>query len=328
MRIRNVWLAALVLMVIAATGTTANARPAKKSCVQHNECGGGYCRGGTCAALSPQESYLVMSLELAAMSPAYLYVDGVLFGQLPWEGIVSVGVHAIRVESAGMTPVAFQGTSSAGAVDYVPVRMEPLPYPGYGTGPAVSTANDTGGRGVPGTLRLGLGIGFGYGTAIGAGNWRRPVTTLLGGGSFGLRVLTKPVWLELGVVVNSTTLKISEYVVDVDDDGIDDDDRWMKFGDFFKLDLGLQFRLLFPVKKNLFYLGAELSPGAGISNHNYFYGDLYFTMSIFPHELFEIFINPIGIEYLQELATSNASFIVSYRATLGIALRFPKKPLF
>jgi hypothetical protein len=102
----------------------------------------------------------------------------------------------------------------------------------------------------------------------------------------------------------------------------------MRWGDFFKLDLGLQFRLLFPVKENLFYLGAELAPGAGISNHNYVYGDLLFAMSIFPHELIEIFINPVGVDYLQELATKKGSFIVSYRATLGIAIRFPKKPLF
>jgi hypothetical protein len=327
MRIRNVLVAALALMVIVAAGTAANARPVKQSCVQHADCGGqgAYCQGGMCAELSPQESYLTVGLEVATASPAFLYVDGALLGQLPWEGIVSVGVHAIRVECQGMTPVAFQGTSAPGAVDYIPIRMEPMSYPGY-SGSFGAAPADTGGRGVPGTLRLGLNIGIGYGTAMGAENWSRPVTTLLGGGSFGLRVLAKPVWFELGVMAQSTTLRIKNYPVDKDNDG--HIERGMEWGDFLILDLGLQFRLLFPVKKNLFYLGAELDPGAGISNHNYMYADLFFTMSIFPHELFEIFINPIGIDYLQELASSNASFIVSYRATLGVALRFPKKPLF
>jgi hypothetical protein len=271
---------------------------------------------------------LGVGLEVAAPAPAYLYIDGAMMGPLPWEGIVAAGAHAIRVECQGMRPVAFQGASASGAVEYLPIRMEPLP-PIYGagpTGPSTLEPADTGERGAPGTLRLGLGIGIGYGTAVGASNWRRPVTALLGGGSLGLRVLTNPVWLEIGVIATCTTLKIAKYGMDTDNDTAAD--RWMRWGDFFKLDLGLLFRLMFPVKENLVYLGAELSPGAGISNHNYVYGDLAFAISIFPHELFEIFINPVGMDFAQELAAKNASFMVSYRAMLGIALRFPKKPLF
>jgi hypothetical protein len=282
-----------------------------------------------CKALQPGESFLAVALESAAPAPAYLYIDGAMMGQLPWEGIVAPGTHAMRVECQGMTPVEFQGTSLSGAVDYVPIRLTPLPPPAYGAGPTgnmASTADGSGGRGTPGTLRLALGVGFGYGTAIGYPDWRRPVITLLGGGSFGLRVLTKPVWLEVGLAAASTTLRIKQYKMDTDGDG--DIDRFMRWGDFFKLDLGLLFRVMFPVKENLLYLGAEFSPGAGISNHNYVYGDLAFSISIFPHELFEIFVNPAGIDYAQELATKNSSFMVSYRATLGIALRFPKKPLF
>jgi hypothetical protein len=325
MRIRNVSLAALALTVIAASGTVVDAKPGKKGCAQHGECGQGeICKAGACAAIGAQESYLIVSLETATGAPAYLYVDGAVLGLLPWEGYVAPGGHAIRVECQGMQTIEFQGTSAPGAVDSVPIRMAPLAAPAYGASagaPPPATERE-----VPGTLRLGLYGGFGYGTAFGANDWRRPVTTWLGGGSFGLRVLTKPVWLELGATAASTTLRIKDYPVDTDDDG--DVDRFMVWGDFYKLDLGLVFRLLFPVKENLFYLGVELTPCAGISNHNYVLGDLYFTMSIFPHEMFEIFINPVGLEYIQELATSNASFIVSYRATLGVALRFPKKALF
>lgn len=332
MRFGNLCFAALTLALAALVGTAADAaRAPKKSCTLHADCGSPneYCQYGKCQPLSVEESFLGVGLEQGVAFPAYLYIDGVMMGTLPWEGIVAPGPHTIRVDCEGMTPVEFQGTSTPGAVDYIPIRLVPLPQPASGapTGGGQGDGGEgSGERGVPGTLRLGLGIGIGYGTAIGSPDWRRPVVTLLGGGSFGLRVVTKPVWLEVGFAVTSTTLKIVDYGMDTDGDG--DDDRWMRFGDFLKLDLGLQFRLLFPVKENLFYLGAEFSPGAGISNHNYVYGDLFFTMSVFPHELFEIFINPVGVDYLQELATSNASYIVSYKATLGVALRFPKKPLF
>jgi len=328
MRFRNVLVTSLILVLIAAVSGPASAKPVRKSCASHTDCGaGGYCDAGKCKELSPEESFLGVGLEAATAFPAYLNIDGALIGTLPWEGIVAAGVHSIRVESQGMVPVAFQGTSTSGAVDYVPIRMVALPVSTYGgAGPTDSSPEDTGGRGVPGTLRLALDIAIGYGTAVGASNWRRPVVTLLGGGSLGLRVLTRPVWIEIGAIANSTSLLIQNYGIDTNDNGFAD--RPMRWGDFFKLDLGLLLRVMFPVKENFIYLGAEFSPGAGISNHNYVYGDLAISLSIFPHEMFEIFINPIGVDFAQELAAKNASFMVSYRATVGIALRFPKKPLF
>ena len=328
MRFRKILVTAFALVFIAALSGPADAKPPTKSCAVHADCGvaGEYCDAGKCDQLSPEESFLGVGLEAATAFPAYLYIDGALIGALPWEGIVAAGAHSIRVESQGMAPVAFQGTSTSSAVEYIPIRMEPLQASTSGPGPTDSSPEDTGGREVPGTLRLALGIGIGYGTAIGANNWKRPVITLAGGGSLGLRVLTKPVWIEIGVTATSTSLLIQNYGIDTNDNGFAD--RQMRWGDFFKLDLGLLFRLMFPVKRNFIYLGAELSPGAGISNHNYVYGDLAVSLSIFPHEMFEVFVNPIGVDFAQELATENASFMVSYRAMLGIAFRFPKRPLF
>jgi hypothetical protein len=327
MRFQNPCAAALVLAILAATGTAANAKPPKKTtCARHADCGpqNGYCQAGTCKTLSTQESLLGVGLEQATAFPAYLYVDGVLLGTLPWEGIVAPGPHAIRVECEGMAPVAIQGMSTAGAVDYVPIRMEPAAAASYSGAPGVgptASASGTDGHGVPGTFHFGVQGGFGYGTAIGAGNWRRPIVTLLGGVTLGLRVVTKPIWLDVGIAITSTSLKITDYVMEKDGER-------MEWGDFFKLNLGLDFRLLFPIKRNFFYIGAELEPGAGISNHNYIYGILRLAMSLFVHELVEIRLNPLGLEFIQELAMKNASYIVSYTATIGILLRFPKKPLF
>jgi hypothetical protein len=330
MRIRLV-LASALLFAASFLALPAHAKPPKKSsCTRHSDCRGQgeYCQAQVCAKLGPNQSYLVVVLDVQATGPAYLYIDGMVMGTLPWEGVVVSGVHTIRAECAGLQPVEFQGTSLPGAVDTVPIRMEPMPVapppsqPYFGGPRAGSEAQQTapaGERGVPGTLHLALFGGGAYGTASwGSDGWRRPIGTLLGGGAFGLRVATDPVWLDLAFAVTSETSLLVDYTTNHGDTA--------DWGDFLKLHFGIQARLLFPIKKNVFYMGAELEPGYAMGNRRYAFVNLQFAMSIFVHEMVEIRINPLGGEYLQELRMKG--WIAGFHATVGIAIRFPKTPLF
>jgi hypothetical protein len=313
----------LLSLSVAASALPAVAKPTSKACVQHADCGSEsqYCRNQKCVELGQHESYLSIFLTAPAPAPTMLYIDGTMVGELPWEGVVAPSVHAIRVECQGMQPLDLQGASDPGMMESIPLTMQPLPAApapgGYPAGAPSGTSGD-GGRGVPGMAFVAATGGIGEGTAF-MKQQTRAATTLVFGGAVGLGIPKLPIWVDLGVGAFGTMTRFSNYPVD---------GRAMKFTDLVKLDLALLVRVLFPIKKNFFYLGGEVEPGFAISNQNWIYADVRLAMSLFANELFEIRINPVGGEFAQSLAKENSGYIISYQATVGLVVRFPKKPLF
>ena len=286
-------------------------------CELDSDCKGSrVCFSRNCKKLDKEENLLHVKPATETEVSAGLYVDGVLMGNLPWSGIISAEYHEIRVEAPGMTTVHFNGESRAGASDTIMVTMEPEPV-------AVIRPKKTDVKAEsdePGTVFFALFGGGGYGVGgWGTEGWKRPIATLGGGGAIGLRLPPNPIWLDLGLAISTTSLKPFDTTVD-------NGSREAEWGDFVKINFGLLFRLLFPVKKNFLYIGAELEPGYGLSGANWFYSDLHLAMSVFLGKHFEIQVNPLGMEYMQDLA--GQGYIISYSARLGIAVRFPKKPLF
>lgn len=314
-------LAVLSLIACLSTVTTqAEARGKKKACAADTDCkSGSLCLAGTCKKLSEYESFLRLVPTTTYDGVANVYIDDTYMGDLPWEGIVAAGTHSIRVEAPGMMPTTFQGNSVGGAADTVPVTLRPMPAgpaPGSSTAAGQHPPDEDGD--LPGTFHVGLYGGGDYGTGSWKGSWKRPVAGVQGGLAIGLRVIPDPVWLDLGLAISSTSLKVYDATL-ADGDTAD-------WGDFLKMHFGLQARLLFPIKKNFFYLGAELEPGYGLSGARWMYVDLHLAMSLFLNQIVEIRLNPIGMEYLQELEFRG--YIASFHATIGIAIRFPKKRLF
>jgi hypothetical protein len=323
MRFLHLFSATVSSLTLAFAALPAHAAPPQTSCAQHSDCGNNaYCNKGICTQLGQLESFMSLSLTQPTAAPAYFFLDGANMGSLPWEGIVQPGLHTMHVESQGMLPLDLQGTSSPGTVDLIPLTLQPLdgadaPIPqeiDTAVVPAATEQTPNAERGVPGTFYVAALGGLSAGTAF-MTDLSRPATTLLVGGSAGLRLPKIPIFIDLGLAASGTFTKLGGYHID---------GKLAGFGDFVKLDLGLLARVLFPLKKNFFYLGGEIEPGFAISNQNYIYAGVRVALSIFPSEVFEIRINPAGAEFIQGLAKEKTGFIISYQATIGIAIRFPK----
>ncbi len=286
-------------------------------CELDSDCNKGLvCFSRNCKKLDKVESLLTVKPATETESNAGLFIDGAYMGNLPWSGIISAEYHEIRVEAPGMITVHFNGESRAAASDTIMVTMEPEPVVVIGPKePAAKAESDE-----PGTIFFALFGGGGYGVGgWGTDGWKRPIASLAGGGAMGLRLLPDPIWIDLGLAISTTSLKPFDTTVN-------NGSREAEWGDFVKINFGLLARLLFPVKKNFLYIGAALEPGYGLSGANWVYGDLHLAMSLFLGKHFEIQVNPLGLEYLQDLA--GQGYIVSFNARLGVAVRFPKKPLF
>ena len=286
-------------------------------CALDSDCDKGHvCFSRNCKKLDKVESLLNVELATTIEGNAGLFIDDVYMGPLPWTGIISAEYHEIRVEAPGMITVQFKGESPAAASDTIKVTMEPEPV--VATGPGEPDAKA--GRDEPGTIFFALFGGGGYGVGgWGSDGWKRPIASLAGGGALGLRLPTDPIWLDLGLAISTTSLKPFDTTVD-------NGSREAEWGDFVKINFGLLARLLFPLKKNFLYIGASLEPGYGLSGVNWVYADLHLAMSLFLGKHFEIQANPLGLEYLQDL--QGQGYIFSFNARLGVAVRFPKKPLF
>jgi hypothetical protein len=205
----------------------------------------------------------------------------------------------------------FQGESRAAQADEITVELQPDPaYLPPPPPPSSSTYAqvEQGSAGEPpiGRIHAGLYGGFGYGTAGWGDGPMRPTTILQGGITAGAAVLREPFWMDIGLGLSSTSLRIQEWAPD--------------FGDFLKLNFGLLVRMLFPLKDDFFYLGAELEPGYGLSNRRYGYAQLHLAMSLFINEWLEIRINPLGVEYCQELMFKG--YLITGHATAGLVFRF------
>jgi len=294
-------LAALLLLPAAAPAQ-------KKGCVDDADCRKGrLCHAASCVVVPKNQSLLRVRLAAPARDPAYLWVDDVLMGELPFEDIVAAGEHSIRVESHGMLPVAFSGDSRGGMADLITIELKPIPPPPpppqyHQPAPPPGDEDDP----VIGRLHAGLYGGFGYGTAGSVSSAKRPATILQGGATIGAALLREPVWLDVGLGISSTTIRIEEWAPD--------------FGEFLKLNFGLLVRLLFPLKQDFFYIGAELEPGYGYSNRRFAYAQVHLAMSLFVTDWLELRVNPLGMEFCQELMLRD--YLAAFHATVGVIIRF------
>jgi len=286
---------------------------AQNACVDDADCRGGkLCQGASCVRVARDQSVLRVRTATPPPGMAYLYLDEVPVGVLPFEGIVAAGSHAIRIECQGMLPMMFQGESRGGMADTIDVELQldpalyapptPVAQPGYGQpGPSAQNEEPPIGR-----IHAGLYGGAGFGTAGWGDGPKRPATILQGGLTAGVAALREPIWIDIGLGISSTSIRIEDWADD--------------FGKFLKLNIGLLVRLLFPLKEDFFYIGAELEPGYGLSNRRYGYAQLHLAMSLFITDWLELRINPLGVEYCQELTFKG--YVFTGNATIGLIFRF------
>lgn len=286
----------LVLPAFLLSSLAFTSEAIADSCLSDAECKEPrVCFESGCKRLGPSESLLRVELAAPIDTAANLFIDERYMGELPWSGIVTAGWHTIRVEAYGRLPSSFRGESRGGRADTLQITLEPDPafaapmtqstYGGQTDDTTQSSPVEDSGQ--PGMLWVALFGGAGYGTAAwGPNQDMRPATTLLGGGAFGVRVLDDPFWLELGFAVTSNSIFVQDWI-----------EQW---GDFLKLNFGLQIRMMFEVVRNFVFLGVELEPGYGLSNRRYGYAALRFATSIHATEWLEFRINLGGV-YDQEL---------------------------
>ncbi len=284
---------------------------AKKQCIEDYECNTGrLCHASKCVKLTAQESLL--QVVLAEIVPdSVVFIDDIPMGGAPWEGIVSAGSHAIRVEAPGYETLVLAGEARPQMREVVQVQLVPLqiasPQP-TGAASHSSMAGEDDSTKEPGLIYIAALGGGGYGTAMWGDSKKRPAGSVLGGGSVGALMLFEPVWIDLGVAVSYGAHFIRD---------------WPYIGDerFLELHLGVLPRVLFPVVGDVFYLGFEAEVGAVISHRNYFYVDLRGDLAFLINKYFELRINPVGAEWLQEAKGKGA--VIGYTASAGVAVRFP-----
>ena len=266
------------------------------------------CHDAKCIKLSREESIMQISLE-ERVPNAVVYIDEVPMGDVPWEGVVTAGPHTIRIEAPEYESAIFQGEARSMQREVIQARLVPItkaPPPAQAP-PATYDQAQEESRDEPGMVYIALLGAGGYGSGMWGDSKMRPTGSIFGGGAIGARLAADPLWFGLGV----SALYGNRIVKD-----------WPAWGDVDQreLHLGVLPRVLFSVIENLFYLGFEAEVGVAISYRNWFLADLRGSMSIFVHKNVEIRINPVGIEYMQELEGNGA--IVSYNGSLGVAYRF------
>jgi hypothetical protein len=303
-------LAAIVLAAFAVAADGGKGR----ACRDDSECKKErVCYDQRCTRLDSDESLLRVVSAQPQSEPAVLYVDGMEMGRLPWEGIVEAGGHTIRVESHGKLPVSFQGESRAGKADELAVELEPdpamyaPPQQPAPRQPAPPAAEESSSGESPGRIQVGLFGAAGYGTTSYGNGTMRPATVLRGGLTAGVTAVTEPAWLDVGLTVSSVT----HYIVDLSED----------WGELFKINAGVFLRLMFPIKENFFYMGAQLEPGMTVvSNHLWAYGRLHGAMSLFVTEWLELRIDPIGFDFAQDLEMDG--YLATFDAGCAAVFRF------
>ncbi len=266
------------------------------------------CHNAKCIKLSREESIMHITLE-EEVPNAVVYIDEVPMGSVPWEGVVTAGPHTIRIEAPEYESAVFQGEARSMQREVIWARLIAIvtaPPPAQ-TLPVTNNESQEESREEPSMAYIAvLGAG-GYGSGMWGEKVTRPSGAILGGGAIGARLADDPFWFGLGVSVLYGYRAIK---------------NWPTWGDVDQreLHLGVLPRFLFSLVENLFYLGFEVEVGVAISHSNWFLAGLRGSMSIFVHKNVEIRVNPVGIEYMQELKRLGA--IVSYNGSVGVAYRF------
>ncbi|MDD5309725.1 MAG: hypothetical protein PHU25_20605 [Deltaproteobacteria bacterium] len=293
-----------IFAIVCFVGHAASARAG--TCTRVGDCGeDGICASGTCrsaAELSPSESMLRVLLDQPVLG-ASLYIDDQLVGQIPWEGVIPVGPHAIRIEAPGMQPQVFDGQSPPQKLDTLFAALVAAPPAPASQGPAVTEGTAAPADG--GLFYVGPVGGVSLGTAM-WGKEGRPYTTLAGGLNPGFHIISDPIWLDLGLTVAFSTTRIAEWKP-----------LW---GQFLGLRLGIMPRLMFQVGPSWLSLAVELEGGYMISNNNYLFAMARFGLSFIPLDWLEIRLNPAGGEFLQELQMKG--LMGGYLAQLAVVARF------
>lgn len=293
------------------------------ACKKDKQCNNNkVCHNGDCIALAEGESLIRIKMD-EWVPNANLYIDGILMGAAPWEGVISSGLHTIRVQAKGYEPMIFTGTARdrrretinvkllpSAAVDGPPEispREDPLlletpPVEDFGyaplpeepsLGPGVSFPSQRRSRfsknstALPGVMTLGVSGEGGYGSAkwgsaSGYSGWYAL------GGTLGAALARERVWFEMVAVVKYGQHFFPKWSTD------------LERSEFKELRLGVQLRLLFPVKEKRLYLGFEAELGGMLSHLNYLYVDFRGALSVFPHPVFEIRFSPVGVEWVHD----------------------------
>ncbi|MCP4680694.1 MAG: PEGA domain-containing protein [Deltaproteobacteria bacterium] len=279
------------------------------ACTQDSDCRKKkVCHKAKCIKLSSKES--IMRIDIEEWVPnAVVYIDEVPMGDIPWEGVITAGPHSIRIEAPGYESAFLEGEARSRQREVIKIRLVPSikePAPAQ-TPPATNAEDQEESRSLPGMVYVALLGSGGFGTGMWSDSKMRPTGAIFGGGALGARMVSNPLWFELGVSV----LYGNRVVKD-----------WPQWGDVDQreLHIGVLPRFLFSIIESLFYLGFEAEVGVAVSHRNWFLADLRGSMSIFVHKNIEIRVNPIGIEYMQELKGKGA--IVSYNGSVGVAFRF------
>ena len=278
-----------------------------KACTADSDCKRKWsvCFEQKCKKLKKGKSLLAVSLQTPLNVPADLFVDDVLVGQLPLEDITTSGSHSLRVEAQGMQTVFLNKDCKNRKREQIQISMQPIPPPPIAMN-SFQEPEEPHDKVLPGKFHAGIFGGLGGGIASwGRDEDNQSATTALFGAVAGLRLMTTPIWMDLGFGIAYGQTKI---------------DHWADWGDFKKLSFEFQCRILFSVKDNFLYIGGELVPGYSVSNVRLGYMQLHGTVSLFLNEWLELRANVLGVEYAQELEMRG--FIFSFHSTVAAIVRF------
>jgi hypothetical protein len=297
-----------LLPVLACLAAPSLARAA--DCTVDQDCPKNQlCHASRCTKLTKNESLLAVSLS-EFVPNAVLFIDDVPMGNVPWEGIVSVGEHRLRIEAPDYQSVYFTGKARSRTRETIGVTLVPIPTPpSEAPAPPPEEEEDEADQEHegPGKFYVALIGQGGWGTAMWGDTRKRPDWSFMGGAGAGGFVVEDPVLFELGLSFAYGLRRVMDWP-----DYGDEDQR--------ELHLGLIPRVLFPVVGKLFYLGFEVEAGWARAYRHYFYADLRGVMAIVPHRMFEIRLNPLGLEWVQDAGGKGA--FINYNASAGIAVRF------
>ncbi len=289
-----------------------------QQCTTDSDCPGALCYASACTRISEFESLLKVETEQWVDGTA-LYIDGTHMGTLPWEGIISAGYHQIRVEASGYEPLVLNGTNQAGGREVIRARLVPSGQqaqvypPQQQVSPYQSQPDQS--PWVPKRFFAGLALSGGIGTAKWGDSTKRPAFMTRIGLLAGARLTkdTSKAWLDLGLRLDYGAMTIQDWP----DQGEIPGGYLRKW----QLFIGAVPRLMFPIKAGRFYLGAESEIAVVVSSRTWGYLALRGDMSIIIKDWIELQINPLGIEYFQDVYLKG--MIVGYNASAAFVIRFP-----
>jgi hypothetical protein len=242
--------------------------------------------------------------------------------ELPWVGMLPIGLHKFRIEAEHHAPLELNGTIAARARTQLILALQPDPLSPATPSPQGDGQEDEEDAAamdtvywppVEGTRHTfyAAGIFHGSGGITMWSNSERPTQfTTLGGVELGVGVEGPSAGFDFGLSV-----KYGSFLV-LSIPGEDDPLLQRNL-----LVLSVMPRLLFPFALGDWYAGFELEAGIAVSTLNYFYGALRGHVSYAFTSWLELRAALLGVDWMQE-ATGKAVF-VAYNANLALVFRLP-----